>query len=118
MNEETKKNDVFELICGKMLRVLDAEDNASDSFLNKQHVFIVGSKGIPAQYGGFETYVEKMVEYQTDKNIQFHVARLADNEMNTTVLSALMSKYRTSAQQKRFTTMLLLWISVLNTAVA
>lgn len=22
------------------------------------HVFIVGSKGIPAQYGGFETFVE------------------------------------------------------------
>ena len=80
MNGVTKMNDVYELICGKMLRVLDAEDNASDSFLNKQHVFIVGSKGIPAQYGGFETYVEKMVEYQTDKNIQFHVARLADDE--------------------------------------
>ena len=80
MNGVTKMNDVYELICGKMLRVLDAEDHASESFLNKQHVFIVGSKGIPAQYGGFETYVEKMVEYQTDKNIQFHVARLADNE--------------------------------------
>ena len=23
------------------------------------HIFIVGSKGIPAQYGGFETFVEK-----------------------------------------------------------
>ena len=80
MNGVTKMNDVYELICGKMLRVLDAEDQASADFLNKQHVFIVGSKGIPAQYGGFETYVEKMVEYQTDKNIQFHVARLADNE--------------------------------------
>ena len=80
MNGLTKMNDVYELICGKMLRVLDAEDQASADFLNKQHVFIVGSKGIPAQYGGFETYVEKMVEYQTDKNIQFHVARLADNE--------------------------------------
>ena len=80
MNGLTKMNDVYELICGKMLRVLDAEDQASADFLNKQHVFIVGSKGIPAQYGGFETYVEKMVEYQTDKNIQFHVARLADDE--------------------------------------
>lgn len=80
MNGVAKMNDVYELICGKMLRVLDAEDQASADFLNKQHVFIVGSKGIPAQYGGFETYVEKMVEYQTDKNIQFHVARLADDE--------------------------------------
>ena len=24
------------------------------------HVFIVGSKGIPAQYGGFETFVENL----------------------------------------------------------
>lgn len=80
MNGEIKMNDVYELVCGKMLRVLDAEDKASEDFLNKQHVFIVGSKGIPAQYGGFETYVEKMVEYQTDENIQFHVARLADDE--------------------------------------
>ena len=80
MNGVTKMNDVYELIYGKMLRVLDAEDQASADFLNKQHVFIVGSKGIPAQYGGFETYVEKMVEYQTDKSIQFHVARLADDE--------------------------------------
>ena len=80
MNGERKMNDAYEMICGKMLRVLDAEDKASESFLNKQHVFIVGSKGIPAQYGGFETYVEKMVEYQTDKDIQFHVARLADDE--------------------------------------
>ena len=77
---EAKMNDEYELVCGKMLRVLDAEDEASESFLNKQHVFIVGSKGIPAQYGGFETYVEKMVEYQTDESIQFHVARLADDE--------------------------------------
>ena len=80
MNGETKMNDVYELVCGKMLRVLGAEDKASEDFLNKQHVFIVGSKGIPAQYGGFETYVEKMVEYQTDESIQFHVARLADDE--------------------------------------
>ena len=80
MNGERKMNDAYEMICGKMLKVLDAEDKASESFLNKQHVFIVGSKGIPAQYGGFETYVEKMVEYQTDKDIQFHVARLADDE--------------------------------------
>lgn len=39
-----------------------------------QHVFIVGAKGIPAQYGGFETFVEKLTEYQKDENIKYHVA--------------------------------------------
>ncbi len=29
---------------------------------------IVGSKGIPAKYGGFETFVEKLAEYQKDSN--------------------------------------------------
>lgn len=39
-----------------------------------QHVFIIGCKGIPAQYGGFETFVDKLTEYQTDKSIRYHVA--------------------------------------------
>lgn len=80
MNGDTIRNGEYEMICGKMLKVLGANDIASDCFLDKQHVFIIGSKGIPAQYGGFETYVEKLVEYQTDDDIQYHVARLADNE--------------------------------------
>ena len=28
-----------------------------------QHVFIVGSKGIPGHYGGYETFVDKLTEY-------------------------------------------------------
>ncbi len=39
-----------------------------------QHVFIIGCKGIPAQYGGFETFVDKLVRYRTDKSICYHVA--------------------------------------------
>ena len=39
-----------------------------------QHVFIIGSKGIPAKYGGFETFVEKLVFYKKDPHIQYHVA--------------------------------------------
>lgn len=39
-----------------------------------QHVFIIGSKGIPAQYGGFETFVEKLTHYRMDSKIQYHVA--------------------------------------------
>ncbi len=42
----------------------------------KQQVFIIGAKGIPAFYGGFETFVEKLTEYQESKRIRYHVARL------------------------------------------
>ncbi|MFC0275370.1 beta 1-4 rhamnosyltransferase Cps2T [Enterococcus devriesei] len=45
----------------------------------KQHVYIIGSKGIPAKYGGFETFVEKLTEHQVDKNIQYHVACMTEN---------------------------------------
>jgi len=40
-----------------------------------QHVFIVGSKGIPGAYGGYETFVDKLTEYhQNNKGIKYHVA--------------------------------------------
>lgn len=42
----------------------------------QHHVFIVGSKGIPAQYGGFETFVDKLVSGQVDSSITYHVACL------------------------------------------
>lgn len=40
-----------------------------------QHVFIVGSKGIPGAYGGYETFVDKLTEYhQNIEHIKYHVA--------------------------------------------
>lgn len=40
-----------------------------------QHVFIVGSKGIPGAYGGYETFVDKLTEYhEKNRNIKYHVA--------------------------------------------
>ena len=40
-----------------------------------QHVFIVGSKGIPGAYGGYETFVDKLTEYhQHREDIKYHVA--------------------------------------------
>lgn len=44
-----------------------------------RHVFIVGSKGIPALYGGFETFVEKLTQYKISNRIQYHVAVLSDH---------------------------------------
>ncbi len=45
-----------------------------------QHVFIVGSKGIPAQYGGFETFVEKLTAYRKDNQICYHISRISDHD--------------------------------------
>ena len=45
----------------------------------RKAVYIIGSKGIPAKYGGFETFVEKLTEYQKDSSIQYYVACMREN---------------------------------------
>lgn len=45
-----------------------------------KNVFIIGSKGIPANYGGFETFVDKLTEKRVSSELQYHVACLGDNE--------------------------------------
>lgn len=47
----------------------------------KKNVFIIGSKGIPAQYGGFESFVDKLTYYRKDKNIQYYVSCLANSDV-------------------------------------
>lgn len=48
-----------------------------------QHVFIVGSKGIPGNYGGYETFVDKLTEYcQNNPNLKYHVACKAKDTRN------------------------------------
>ena len=42
-------------------------------------IFIIGSKGIPAKYGGFETFVENLTSRKIDKNIKYHVACMGKN---------------------------------------
>lgn len=37
-------------------------------------IFIVGSKGIPAKYGGFETFVDNLVTRQQSPKLKYHVA--------------------------------------------
>ena len=45
-----------------------------------QHVFIIGSRGLPAQYGGFETFVDQLVSHQVSSKIQYHVACLSNDQ--------------------------------------
>lgn len=43
-----------------------------------KHVFIIGSKGIPACYGGFESFVEQLTFRNTNQKIRYHVACIQD----------------------------------------
>lgn len=45
-----------------------------------KNIFIIGSKGIPANYGGFETFVDKLVTYKKSKDIKYYVSCISDNE--------------------------------------
>ena len=39
-------------------------------------IFIIGSRGLPAQYGGFETFVEKLVSHKVSPAIRYQLACL------------------------------------------
>lgn len=48
---------------------------------NVQNIFIVGAKGM-GNYGGYETFVDKLTEYQKDdKDIKYHVAWKAKDNL-------------------------------------
>ncbi len=48
--------------------------------MKQKHIYIIGSKGIPAKYGGFETFVEELTDNQIDSKIQYHVACLSEQK--------------------------------------
>jgi rhamnosyltransferase len=53
-----------------------------------QNVFIVGAKGIPAKYGGYESFVEQLTKRKISDNIHYFVAcrkDLSDNKSDTFV---------------------------------
>ena len=44
-----------------------------------KNIFIIGSKGVPANYGGFETFVDELTKKKASKYIKYHVSCLANN---------------------------------------
>lgn len=48
-------------------------------------VYIIGSKGIPAKYGGFETFVEKLTANQKNENIKYFVACTRENSLKSNI---------------------------------
>lgn len=45
-----------------------------------RHIFIIGSRGLPAKYGGFETFVSELVKNQQSAQLRYHVACLSDQD--------------------------------------
>lgn len=43
-----------------------------------REIFIIGSKGIPAKYGGFETFVDQLTRYRKNEKLRYHVACMAE----------------------------------------
>jgi rhamnosyltransferase len=52
------------------------------------NVYIIGSKGIPSNYGGFETFVDKLTENKKSSDIKYHVACLAKDDKEFTYNNA------------------------------
>ncbi len=51
-------------------------------------VFLVASKGIPARYGGFETFAEQLVRGKKREEIRYHVSCMAKEEKHFEYLGA------------------------------
>lgn len=45
-----------------------------------KHIFIIGCKGIPAQYGGFESFVENLTGRAVNSEIKYHVACMGERQ--------------------------------------
>lgn len=56
------------------------ERKGKQSMSRMVHVFIVGSKGIPAKYGGFETFVENLTAGKQSREIMYHVSCMNNDE--------------------------------------
>lgn len=68
-------------INGKEVSRLERHKKNPDYTTEKRQVFIIGSKGIPAAYGGFESFVENLTDKQVSEDIRYHVARLSEDDV-------------------------------------
>lgn len=74
-------NKTTTVINGKEVNVLEQHKTNISYTTEKQQVFIIGSKGIPSNYGGFESFVEKLTEYRTNDKLRYHVARISNDNL-------------------------------------
>ena len=45
-----------------------------------KNIFILGSRGYQAKYGGWETFVTNLVDHYHDKNTTIYVGELTDKK--------------------------------------
>lgn len=45
-------------------------------------VFIIGCKGVPARYGGFETFTDNLISRKKSKKVQYYVACMSEDKKN------------------------------------
>lgn len=50
-----------------------------------KHIFIIGSRGYSAKYGGWETFVTKLVDNYDDKEVIFHISGLSEEKDNLNI---------------------------------
>lgn len=66
-------------------------DNTKQNMASVQHVFVIGSKSI-GQYGGYETFVDKLTEqHQNDPTIKYHIACKANGDGFTSLSLPFMA---------------------------
>lgn len=56
-----------------------------------QHVFLIGSKGIPAHYGDYETFVERLTKGKSRSDLHYHVACMGKDTTKKTTRTRLFS---------------------------
>ena len=52
-----------------------------DGFEKYRHVFAIGCKGIPATYGGFESFMDNLTRNKMSKQLMYHVARISHDTL-------------------------------------
>lgn len=54
-----------------------------------KNIFIIGSRGYHAKYGGWETFVSNLVDHYNDKDTIFYVGELIENKENDKTLKKI-----------------------------
>lgn len=75
------QNKTSAIINGVRVRLLPSRGRQKPYDEGLRHVFLVGSKGIPAQYGGYETFADQLTGRRESTALRYHVARISDDNL-------------------------------------
>ncbi len=79
-SEETASQSIF-TIDEHVVRELQGDCLPNNkSFGDYRHVFAIGCKGIPASYGGFESFMDNLTRNRMNSHLMYHVARISTDD--------------------------------------